>query len=356
MKSRALLFATALAGVLTGLGCGNNAETTTNTDAGGPAVTLLGAGSSFVNPAMSQWAESYKQVRPNVTINYQSVGSGGGISQYQAGTVDFGATDAPLADKDLAGMTTPTTHVPVVAGAVVLAYNVPGVATDLKLSPAAVAGIFLGTVKSWNDPAIAADNAGVNLPNTPITICHRSDGSGTTYIFTNYLAAVSPAWKNGPGVGKSVNWPAGTGGKGNEGVTGLVKQTQGSIGYTELAYAIQTKLPYASLKNAAGEFVKPSVESTTAAVAGQAEALKKDVRTTIVNSPAKGAYPICGFTYVLVSKAPKDAAKGKALNDFLLWAIKDGQALIVPLQYAPLPTDLVTINEQALSQVQTGSK
>ena len=305
---------------------------------------------------MSKWAFEYNKQFPNVTIDYQSVGSGTGISQYKAGTVDFGATDAPLDDKDLAEMPTPTFHVPVVSGAVALSYNLDGVSNDLRLSPDAIAGIFLGTIKNWNDPKITADNPGVNLPATPITVCHRSDGSGTSFIFTNYLAAVSPAWKAGPGVGKSVAWPVGLGGKGNAGVAGLIKQSPGSIGYIELAYAVQNKFAYADVKDAAGDFVKPSVESTAAAVTGQIEALKKDIRTTIVNSAAKGAYPICGFTYVLVSKAPKDAAKSKALVDFLNWTQDSGQSMISDLEYAPLPKDLADMNKTALGQVATAPK
>jgi phosphate transport system substrate-binding protein len=342
----------ALGFALVAVGCGPSASGTP----GQTSVTLNGAGSTFVNPAMSKWAFEYNKANPNVVINYQSVGSGAGISQYQAGTVDFGATDAPLDDATLKTMPAPTLNVPVVSGAVVISYNVPGLTADLKLSPDAIAGIFLGTIKNWNDPKIAADNAGVNLPNTPIAVSHRSDGSGTTYIFTNYLAAVSPDWKKGPGVGKSVDWPVGTGGKGNDGVSQLVKGTPGGIGYVELAYAIKGSMPFADVKNASGEFIKPSPDATSLAVGGQIEALKKDVRTSVVNSPVKGAYPICGFTYVLVSTQPKDAAKAKALNDFLEWTQTDGQAMIADLQYAPLPKELVDMNKQALAGVQTGSK
>jgi phosphate transport system substrate-binding protein len=224
---------------------------------------------------------------------------------------------------------------------------------DLKLSPDAIVGIFQGTIKNWNDPKIAGDNPGVALPNTPIAVNHRSDGSGTSYIFTNYLASVSAAWKNGPGVGKSVVWPVGTGGKGNDGVAQLIKATPGGIGYVELAYAITKSLSFADIKNASGEFVKASPDSTSLAVGGQIEALKKDVRTSVVNSPVKGAYPICGFTYILVSTQPKDMAKAKALNDFLEWTQTDGQAMITDLQYAPLPKELVDLNKQALAGVKT---
>ena len=359
------LLIASLAFALVGCGSGSttaDSTTTTGTTGGATASAsgtpekLMGAGSTFVNPAMSKWAFEYNKKFPNITVDYQSVGSGTGISQYKAGTVDFGATDAPLNDKDLGDMPTPTLNIPVVSGAVVLSYNVPGITADIKLSSDAVAGIFLGTIKNWNDPKITADNAGVTLPNTPITVCHRSDGSGTSFIFTNYLAAVSPAWKSGPGIGKTVSWPVGLGGKGNDGVAGLIKQTPGALGYVELAYAVQQKLPFADVKDAAGDFVKPSVDSTTAAVAGQTDALKKDVRTSIVNSPAKGAYPICGFTYVLVSKGMKDAAKAKALVDFLNWTQTDGQTMISDLQYAPLPKDLVDMNKTSLDQVVAAAK
>lgn len=355
------LLITSIAFALAGCGSGQPSGTTTTTItggavAGGATEKIMGAGSTFVNPAMSKWAFEYNKKFPNVTIDYQSVGSGTGISQYKAGTVDFGATDAPLNDKDLADMPTPTLNIPVVSGAVVVSYNVPGLTADLKLSPDAIAGVFLGTVKNWNDPKIAADNAGVTLPNTPITVCHRSDGSGTSFIFTNYLASVSPAWKSGPGIGKTVSWPVGLGGKGNDGVAGLIKQTPGALGYVELAYAVQQKLPYADVKDVAGDFVKPSVDSTTAAVAGQVDTLKKDIRTSIVNSPAKGAYPICGFTYVLVSKGMKDQNKAKALVDFLNWTQTEGQTMISDLQYAPLPKDLVDMNKTSLDQVVTTAK
>ncbi len=345
------------------VGCGSGTQTADSTTTTGSTTAtsgtpekLMGAGSTFVNPAMSKWAFEYNKKFPSVTIDYQSVGSGTGISQYKAGTVDFGASDAPLNDKDLADMPSPTLNIPVVSGAVVLSYNVPGLTADLKLSPDAVSGIFLGTIKNWNDPKITADNPGVTLPSTPITVCHRSDGSGTSFIFTNYLAAISPAWKSGPGIGKTVPWPAGLGGKGNDGVAGLITQTPGSLGYVELAYAVQKKLAFADIKDAVGDFVKPSVESTTAAVIGETEALKKDVRTSIVNSPAKGAYPICGFTYVLVSKGMKDANKAKALVDFLNWTQNDGQTMIADLQYAPLPKDLVDMNKASLDQVVAAAK
>lgn len=346
------LVALGIAFALTAVGCGDggpSSTTTTGTTAQAASINLTGAGSTFVNPAMSKWIDEYKKTNSSVDINYQSVGSGAGISQYQAGTVDFGATDAPVPDKDLKDMPE-TLQMPVVSGAVALTYNLKGV-TSLKLSPDAIAGIFLGTIKMWNDPKIAADNAGVTLPGKAIAVSHRSDSSGTSYIFTNYLAAISPTWMSGPGVGKTVTWPVGSGGKGSDGVAAVVKQTEGGIGYVELAYAIKNGMGVAEVKNASGEFIAPSIDSTTAAVAGKVADLKKDVRMTVVNSSAKGAYPICGFTYVLVAKKPTDATKSKAIIDFLNWSMDSGQTMITDLQYAPLPKEVVDMNKQSLSQV-----
>ncbi|MBS1717033.1 MAG: phosphate ABC transporter substrate-binding protein PstS [Armatimonadetes bacterium] len=351
-----------LAGLLL-VGCGNNdaaanngekgtAGTTGKTDAAPTqSVAITGAGSTFVNPAMSKWAYMYQQDHPGITVNYQSVGSGAGIAQYKAGTVDFGATDAPLSDKDLAEMPSPTIHVPVIAGCEVLAYNLPGVENGLKLSEDVLADMFLGKIKVWNDPRIVSANPGMTLPSTPITIAHRSDGSGTTFIFTDYLSAVSPAWKSGPGKGKTVNWPVGVGGKGNEGVAGLIKQTPGAIGYVELAYAVQTKLNYGPIRNKSGNYVTPSIESTTAAVNAAAEALKKDIRVSIVNQDGKDAYPIAGMTYVLLSKAPKDQVKAKAVKDFMTWVLGPGQKTAIDLQYAPLPDAVVTLNTASLETI-----
>ncbi len=347
-------------GALVGCSGGDSSSGTTgasgsasNSSGNGAAATvsLTGAGSTFVNPAMSKWTYTYHENHADVSINYQSVGSGAGIAQYKAGTVDFGATDAPLSDKELSEMPTPTVLVPVIAGCTVMAYNLPGVQNGLKLSSDVVAGIYLGKIKKWNDPLIVAQNTGLKLPDLDITVAHRSDGSGTTYIFTDYLCSVSPEWKSGPGMGKSVNWPVGVGGKGNEGVAGLIKQTPGCIGYVELAYAVQTKLNYGPIKNKSGEYVEPSIESTTAAANAGVEAMKKDIRTSIVNGESKDAYPIAGFTYLLVSKAPKDAAKAKALNEFLDWVFADGQKMAAELQYAPLPESVVGLNKTALADV-----
>ena len=331
-------------------GCGDSGGkvATPGGSSGGAAVTLDGAGSSFVYPAMSKWAYAYKDATPGTTVNYQSVGSGAGVSQYQAGTVDFAASDAPLGDEELAKMPVPTVQFPVTAGCEVLAYNLPGVGKGLKLSGDVVADVFLGRIKNWNDPRIAAQNPGVGLPAGAITVAHRSDGSGTTYVFTDYLSAVSPVWKGGPGKGKTVNWPVGVGGKGNEGVAGLVKQTPGSIGYVELAYALQAKLDYGPVRNAAGEYVTPSVESTTAAANAAKDALAADVRASIVNGSTKDAYPIAAFVYMIVPKTPKDAAKGVALDAFVKWVLGPGQGMAAELQYAPLPDAVVEMNRKTL--------
>jgi phosphate transport system substrate-binding protein len=342
-------------------GCGGGGTETTTAQNPAPATPetappatvakLTGAGSTFVYPIMSKWTDAYHQQK-GAEINYQSVGSGAGIKQFSNQTVDFGATDAPLKDEDLKKLPNPAVHIPITAGAVVISYNLPGAPAHLKLDGKTVAGIYLGTIKKWNDPAITAMNAGVKLPNTPISVSHRSDGSGTSYIFTNYLAAVSPEWKSKVGAGKSVDWPVGLGGKGNDGVAGIVKQAPGGIGYVELAYAKQNKLPYASIKNQAGQFIEPNGDSVTQAAAGAVSALQKDIRTPIANSSGAKAYPISGFTYILVYKQQKDAAKGQSLKDFLTWANTDGQSMAGALDYAPLPKEVVELNNKALDSVQ----
>jgi len=306
-------------------------------------LLINGAGATFPAPLYSKWFSDYNKKFPDIQINYQAIGSGGGIKQITEKTVDFGASDAPMSDEELAkapGML----HIPTVMGAVVIIYNEPSL-QNLKLSPEALAGIFLGKITSWNDPAIAKDNPGA-LPATAITVAHRSDGSGTTAVFTDYLSKVSPEWKAQVGQGKSPNWPAGLGAKGNDGVTGLVKSARGTIGYVELAYANQNKLTIAALKNREGEFVKPSIESTSAAAAGVE--IPADYRVSITNAPGKGAWPIAAFTYVLVRQEQSDAAKGKALAEFLWWAAHDGQSLAAPLDYAPLPKPLVAKVEKTL--------
>lgn len=319
------------------------------------ATTLTGAGATFPYPLYSKWFDTYGQ-KTGVRINYQSIGSGAGIQQLKVKTVDFGASDAPLSNAEMKSMPAPVLHIPTVAGAVVVTYNIKGIGSGLKLSPEAVSGIFLGKIRRWNDASIAKLNPGKRLPSQPIFVAHRSDGSGTSFIFTNYLAAVNGEWKKKVGAGKSVRWPTGIGGKGNEGVAGLVKQTPGSIGYVELAYAKQNKLPIASIRNRSGQFVMPTIASTTAAANGGAAAVKKNVRALIVNSPAKGAYPISGFTYILVYKNQSNAVKGKELARFLRWAIHDGQKLAKPLLYAPLPSSVVSIDDAALKSMRANGK
>ncbi|HET9950385.1 MAG TPA: phosphate ABC transporter substrate-binding protein PstS [Candidatus Eisenbacteria bacterium] len=318
-------------------------------------VNLTGAGATFPYPIYSKWFDLYNK-ETGVQINYQSIGSGGGIQQVKAGTVDFGASDAPLNNQRLKEMPRPVVHFPTVAGAVVLAYNLPSVTTPLQLTPDVVAGIYLGKITKWNDKRIAASNPGVALPNSPIAAIHRSDGSGTTYIFTAYLSAVSAEWKELVGNNTSVSWPVGLGGKGNEGVSGLVRQAPGAIGYVELAYAKQNNFAVASVRNAAGKFIAPSIASTTAAANGAAAALAKDVRTPIVNSPAPDAYPIAGLTFLLVNKEQRDQAKGKAIADFIAWAMTEGQKSAEALDYAPLPESVVKVNQANLASLTFGGK
>lgn len=315
------------------------------------AADLNGAGATFPYPIYSKWFDVYGQKPTGARINYASIGSGGGIKQLMAGTVDFGASDAPLSDAEVKAMPSPVVHIPTVAGAVVVAYNLPQMDKGIKLTPEALSGIFLGTITKWDDPQITKFNPTMHLPDMPITVIHRSDGSGTTYIYTHYLAAVSGSWATKVGSGKSVNWPVGLGGKGNEGVAGLIEQAPGSIGYVELAYAVQNKLPYAFMRNKAGVFVEPSIASTAAAAANAVPQMKHDVRVSIVNSSARGAYPICGFTYILLYKNQTDRAKGATLVNFLNWAMHDGQTYAPQLLYVPLPKPVIALNEAALRTV-----
>jgi len=317
--------------------------------------SLSGAGATFPYPLYSKWFDVYRREH-NVAISYQAIGSGGGIRQLRAGTVDFGASDAPLSDKELKEMPGKVLHLPMVAGAVAVVYNIPGVQSGLRLTGDVIADIFLGNVKRWNDKRIASLNPGVSLPNLPIAVVHRSDGSGTSHLFTSYLSAVSRAWAVRVGAGKAVNWPAGIGGKGNDGVAGIVKQTPGGIGYVELAYATQNKLAYAHLRNRAGKFVEPSLASTTAAAAGAVKEMQKDVRFSIVNAGGDTAYPIAGFTYLLVYQRQSSADTGRTLVDFLDWAVHDGQRHAAPLLYAPLPAEVVTINEGKISSISLSGK
>ncbi|RYX83265.1 phosphate ABC transporter substrate-binding protein PstS [bacterium] len=349
----ALCFAAALAG------CGGNTaetgNTTPSTNEAAPstssdsapstegATSLAGAGATFPAPLYTKWFDTYNKAK-NVKIDYQSVGSGAGIKQLTAQTVDFGASDAPLNDKEKGALPAPAVTLPTVAGAVVLAYNVPGAPKNLKMTGDAIAKIYLGTVKTWNDPAIAASNPGVTLPATKINVAHRSDGSGTSYIFTNFLASASNDWKTKVGAGKSVDWPTGIGGKGNDGVASAVKSAPGGIGYVELAYAKQNGLPYASVQNKDGQFVEPTVDATTATAEGALADVQKDVTAPIANAAGAKAYPIAGFTYLMVYQTPKNAAKGAALKEFLKWAMTDGQKDAAALDYAPLPKSVADLN------------
>src|SRR3984893_12807274 len=308
-------------------------------------MTINGAGATFPYPIYSKWFDEYARIDPSVRFNYQSIGSGGGQKQILAETVDFGASDGPMSDENLAKAPGKILHIPTVAGADVVAYNLPG-DPALKFDSETIAGVFLGSIKKWNDPKLTALNPGVKLPDQEIVMVHRSDGSGTTYIWTDYLSKVSPEWKQKVGTNTSVNWPTGLGGKGKEGVGGQIKQTPGALGYVELFCAVQNKMPYADVKNASGEFVKASVESITAAMA--TAQIPDDFRFSMTNAPGKDAYPIAGATWLLVYEQQKDAMKGKKLVEFLKWATKDGEKMARDLQYAPLPEK---VQERVLKRV-----
>jgi phosphate transport system substrate-binding protein len=314
------------------------------------AETLNGAGATFPYPMYSKWFSEYHKAHPDVEINYQSIGSGGGIRQVLAGTVDFGASDGPMTDAQLAEAKFKIFHIPTVLGSVVPAYNVPGVTGDVKFTPEILAGIFLGRITNWNDAAIAKANPGVKFPSQDIVVVHRSDGSGTTYIFTDYLSKVSNDWKDGPSKGTSVKWPIGLGGKGNEGVAGLIRQMPGAIGYVELIYAVQNNISYGSVKNAAGEFVKASLESTTAA-AGSVKTMPADFRVSITNPPGKDAYHISRFSWLLIPEKSKDPNRGKIISDFLNWMLDEGQKMTSALTYAPLPTSVAEKVRATVKQV-----
>ena len=314
-------------------------------------ILINGAGATFPYPLYSKWFSEYAKIDRSVKFNYQSIGSGGGIKQINARTVDFGASDKFLTDKELAAAPGKLLHIPTVMGAVVVTYNLPGVGKGVKLSPEVLAQIYLGKITSWSAPEIAKDNAGVKLPAKPIIVVHRSDGSGTTSIFTDYLSAVSPEWAKRVGMGASVKWPVGLGGKGNEGVAGQIKTTPYTIGYVELAYAFENKLPYAFLKNSAGTFVEPSIESTSAAAAGATKSMPADYRISLVNQPGKNAYPIVGFTWLLVYQEQKDKAKGKKLVEFLNWELKQGQKMAAKMLYAPLPANVAKMVEKTIQTI-----
>lgn len=317
-------------------------------------TTLNGAGATFPYPIYSKWFSEYHKVHSDVQINYQSIGSGGGIRQVTEATVDFGASDMPMTDEQLkeaeGKLKSKVLNIPTVLGADVPAYNIPGVTGELKFTPEILAGIFLGRITNWNDKAIAAANPGVNFPNQEIVVVHRSDGSGTTFIWTDYLSKISPDWKSQVGSGTSVKWPRGMGGKGNEGVAGSIRLLPGSIGYVELIYAVQNKIPFGSVRNAAGSFVKASLEGVTAAAAS-APKMPPDFRVSITNAPGKDAYPISSFTWLLIPTQSKDPAKGKILADFLNWMVVDGQKMTNSLDYAPLPENVAAKVKDVIKQV-----
>lgn len=314
-------------------------------------LLLNAAGATFPGPIYTKWFDVYHTAHPNVQINYQPIGSGGGIRQLQAGTVDFGASDAPMTDDQLAQSKVKIFHFPTVLGAVVPTYNIAGVAGDLNFTQKALAGIYLGTITKWNDPEITRVNPGVSLPNSDIVVVHRSDGSGTSFIFTDFLSKANDDWKNKVGKGASINWPVGLGGKGNEGVSGLVKQTPNAIGYIELIYAVQNKIPYGKVQNASGKFVKADLAGVTAAAASMKD-MPEDFRVSITNAPGPTSYPISSFTWLLIPAQISDGAKRDAIKDFLKWMLVDGQKFNEGLSYAQLPKSVITKESKAISLIQ----
>ena len=315
------------------------------------AQQITGAGATFPAPIYQKWFGNYHAAHPDVEINYQSIGSGAGIQQLTSGTVDFGASDMPMTDEQISKIKTHTLHFPTVLGAAVPVYNVPGAPADLKFSGETLAEIFLGKIKKWNDPALAKDNPGVKLPGEDIVVVHRSDGSGTSFMWTDFLAKVSPEWKTKVGVNSSVSWPVGLGAKGSEGVSGSVKQTPYSIGYVELTYAVQNKMSYGSVKNAAGNFVKADLASVSEAAAGAAKNMPADFRVSITNAPGKNAYPISSFTWLLIPTQIPDAKKAAAAKGFLQWMLADGQKQVGALDYAPLPKEVVAKETKQIAEI-----
>ena len=316
----------------------------------GFAQKLNGAGATFPNPIYSKWFSEYHAQHPSVEINYQPIGSGGGIRQVTSGTVDFGATDGPMTNEQLAASKIKVMHIPTVLGAVVPIYNLPGVSQELKFSPDVLADIYLGKISNWNDGRLAKDNPGVKMPDKEIIVIHRSDGSGTTFIFTDYLSKVSPDWKNSVGAGTAVPWPKGLGGKGNEAVAGLVRQMAGSIGYVELIYSMQNKIPFGFVKNSSGAWVKGSIEGVTAAAAS-VKAMPADYRVSITNAPGKDSYPISSFTWLLLPTQPQDATKGHVLKEFLEWMLDHGESEASSLYYAPLPPAVAAKVKASIAQL-----
>ena len=314
-------------------------------------IQINGAGATFPYPIYSKWFSEYNKLHPEVQINYQSIGSGGGIRQLTNKTVFFGATDGPMTPEQMQAAPDRILHLPTVLGGVAPVYNIPGVNAELKFSGKALADIILGKINKWNDPAIAGLNPGLKLPATDITVCHRSDGSGTTYIFVDYLSKVSPEFKKTVGVATSVNWPVGVGGKGNEGVAGLVRQTPGAIGYVELIYALQNRIDYGSVQNMEGEFVRASVQSVTAAAASAATQMPKDFRVSITNAPGTGVYPISSFTWLLLYESPNDKQRARIMVDFMKWALTEGQKYCAQLGYAPLPEGVVKLEMDGLRRI-----
>jgi phosphate transport system substrate-binding protein len=316
---------------------------------------LTGAGATFPYPIYSKWFSEFRKVHSDAQINYQSIGSGGGIQQVTTGTVDFGATDGPMNDMQLKEFQDKrgfgVLHFPTVLGAVVPAFNVPGLSGTLNFTPEALAGIFLGKITKWNDPELAKANPGAKLPGADIVVVHRSDGSGTTFVWVDYLSKVSKEWETKVGRGTSVNWPVGLGGKGNEGVAGTLQQTPNSLGYVELVYAIQNKMAYGKVKNAAGDFVQADLASVTAAAAGASKSMPADFRVSITNAPGKGTYPISSFTWLLIPEKIADPAKKKILTDFLAWMLKDGQTMTQALTFAPLPKEVLAMETKAIAKI-----
>ena len=347
MKRVVLILALALLGI----SCAGSERTQA---AAPPAdqVLINGAGATFPYPIYSKWFNEYHRKFPQIQINYQSIGSGGGIRQVIEGTVDFGATDGPMTDEQLKQAKTKILHFPTVLGAVVPAYNVPGVTQEINFTPEALAGIFLGKITKWSDPELKKANAGVNLPDKNIVVIHRSDGSGTTYVWVDYLSKVSPEWKSKVGVNTSVNWPVGLGGKGNEGVAGLIKQTPNSLGYVELIYAIQNKMLYGKVRNSAGTPVKADLASVTAAAAGAVKTMPADFRVSITNAAGQDAYPISSFTWLLIPSKIQDQAKKKVIKEFLQWMLSDGQNMVEALSYAKLPKEVVAMEQKAIAAIE----
>ncbi len=334
------------------IGCANDEQKTQAAASPADQVLINGAGATFPYPIYSKWFNEYHRKFPQIQINYQSIGSGGGIRQVIEGTVDFGATDGPMTDEQLKQGKTKILHFPTVLGAVVPAYNLPGVSQEINFTPEALAGIFLGKITKWSDPELEKSNAGVNLPDKNIVVIHRSDGSGTTYVWVDYLSKVNPEWKSKVGVNTSVNWPVGLGGKGNEGVAGLIKQTPNSIGYVELIYAIQNKMPYGKVRNSAGTLVKADLASVTAAAAGAVKTMPADFRVSITNAAGKDAYPVSSFTWLLIPSRIPDQAKKKVFKDFLQWMLTDGQNMVEALSYAKLPEEVVAMEQKAIAGIE----